>query len=77
MLTSVTNFASSVSRNMDRLSLDADHRVRQEESRRHKPMGLSDGLKNGLTGFGISLLGGWLWPQSASWVALTVAALTF
>ena len=56
-LTSVTNFASSMSRNMDRLSLDSAHRQRQEESRRHKPRGVSDGLMQGLAGFGISVLG--------------------
>lgn len=32
-LTSVTNFASSLSRNMDRLSLDEQHMIRQEEQR--------------------------------------------
>ncbi|XP_048244061.1 vacuolar protein sorting-associated protein 13B-like isoform X2 [Haliotis rufescens] len=57
MITSVTNFASSVSRNMDRLSLDEGHLQRQEENRRNRPVGVSDGLKQGLTGFGISLLG--------------------
>ena len=57
-ITSVTNLASSISRNMDRLSLDTGHRQRQEESRRHRPSGLADGLRQGLTGFGISLLGG-------------------
>ncbi|KAK3772280.1 hypothetical protein RRG08_039097 [Elysia crispata] len=56
-ITSVTNLASSISRNMDRLSLDTGHRQRQEESRRHRPSGLADGLRQGLTGFGISLLG--------------------
>ena len=54
---SITNFASSVSRNMERLSLDTDHRHRQEETRRHRPEGLSEGLKQGLTGFGLSVLG--------------------
>ena len=57
MVTSVTNFASSVSRNMDRLSLDSGHLQRQEETRRHRPQGLSSGLHQGLTGFGLSLLG--------------------
>ena len=56
-LTSITNFASSVSRNMDRLSMDSDHLQRQEEAHRQRPDGLSDGLVQGLTGFGISLLG--------------------
>ncbi|XP_059174786.1 intermembrane lipid transfer protein VPS13B-like [Physella acuta] len=57
MITSVTNFASSVSRNMDRLSFDSSHLERQEENRRNRPVGVSDGLKQGLTGFGLSLLG--------------------
>lgn len=57
MLTSVTNFASSVSRNMDRLSFDETHMERQEERRRHQPAGISSGLRQGLTGFGLSLLG--------------------
>ena len=56
-VTSVTNFATSVSRNMERLSLDTEHRERQEEWRRHKPQGLSDGIRQGLTGFGLSILG--------------------
>ena len=56
-LTSITNFASSVSRNMDRLSLDPDHQERLEEARRQKPEGISEGLLNGLTGFGLSVLG--------------------
>lgn len=32
-LTSITNFASSLSRNMDRLSLDEQHQIRQQEQR--------------------------------------------
>ncbi|XP_070535266.1 intermembrane lipid transfer protein VPS13B-like [Ptychodera flava] len=56
-LTSITNFASSISRNMDRLSLDQDHLQRQEEHRRQIPERISEGLKQGLSGFGISLLG--------------------
>ncbi|XP_060068135.1 intermembrane lipid transfer protein VPS13B-like [Ylistrum balloti] len=57
MIMSVTSFASSVSRNMDRLSLDQYHQERQEERRRQQPHGISSGLKQGLTGFGMSLLG--------------------
>ena len=64
MLKSVTNFASSVSRNMDRLSLDGSHIKRQEESRRHRPDGVGDGLKQGLTGLGINLLGKCVNPVS-------------
>jgi vacuolar protein sorting-associated protein 13B len=56
-LTSVTNFASSVSRNMDRLSLDDEHCRRNEISRRERPRGFGQGLLNGMSGVGISLLG--------------------
>ena len=56
-LTSVTNFASSVSRNLDRLSLDKDHCQRNEIARRSSPHGISHGIANGLSGVGISLLG--------------------
>ena len=56
-LISVTNFASSVSRNMDRLSLDDEHCQRNEISRRERPRGFGQGLMNGLSGIGISLLG--------------------
>ncbi|XP_023231337.1 vacuolar protein sorting-associated protein 13B-like isoform X2 [Centruroides sculpturatus] len=55
-LVSVTNLAASISRNMDFLSMDADHLSRQEELRRQKPVGISMGILQGLTGFGISLL---------------------
>ncbi|XP_074656098.1 intermembrane lipid transfer protein VPS13B-like [Tubulanus polymorphus] len=54
---SVTSFASSLSRNMDYLSLDEAHCLRQEEIRRRPPEQVGDGLKQGLTGFGLSLLG--------------------
>ena len=56
-LTSMTNFASSVSRNLDRLSLDDEHCKRNEVSRRARPQGFSQGLTNGLSGIGISILG--------------------
>ncbi|XP_071482656.1 intermembrane lipid transfer protein VPS13B-like [Diadema antillarum] len=56
-LTSITKFASSVSRNLDRLSLDADHVARREEERRHIPDRMSSGIVQGLSSFGISLLG--------------------
>jgi len=56
-LTSITNFASSVSRNMERLSFDVDHIRRSEILRRHKPSHVSEGLKNGLSGLGLSILG--------------------
>ncbi|KAG1659991.1 Vacuolar protein sorting-associated protein 13B [Nymphon striatum] len=56
-LMSVTNLASSVSRNMDRLSLDSDHVSHQEQLRQQHPVGLTDGLALGLNGLGYSLLG--------------------
>eukprot|EP00096_Caligus_rogercresseyi_P002971 TRINITY_DN15417_c0_g1_i1.p1 TRINITY_DN15417_c0_g1~~TRINITY_DN15417_c0_g1_i1.p1 ORF type:complete len:190 (-),score=34.90 TRINITY_DN15417_c0_g1_i1:70-573(-) len=57
-LTSVTNFASSVSRNLDRLSLDSEHTERNEISRRSsKPSGLGQGILFGLSGVGIGILG--------------------
>lgn len=54
---SVTKLASSVARNLDRLTLDEEHLQRQEESRRMRPQGMAQGLYQGLTGFGMSLLG--------------------
>lgn len=56
-LNSVTKLASSVARNLDRLTLDEEHLQRQEESRRMRPQGMAQGLYQGLTGFGMSLLG--------------------
>ncbi|XP_015121632.1 vacuolar protein sorting-associated protein 13B [Diachasma alloeum] len=53
---SVTKLASSVARNLDRLTLDEEHVQRQEESRRTRPQGMAQGLYQGLTGFGISIL---------------------
>ncbi|KAK3912926.1 Vacuolar protein sorting-associated protein 13B [Frankliniella fusca] len=56
-LTSVTKMASSVARNLDRLTLDAEHLERTEELRRVRPQGVAEGLLQGLTGLGISILG--------------------
>ncbi|XP_034029740.1 LOW QUALITY PROTEIN: vacuolar protein sorting-associated protein 13B-like [Thalassophryne amazonica] len=56
-LTSITNLATSLARNMDRLSLDEEHYTRQEEWRRQLPESLSDGLRQGLSRLGVSLLG--------------------
>ncbi|XP_010617862.1 vacuolar protein sorting-associated protein 13B isoform X2 [Fukomys damarensis] len=56
-LTSVTNLATSLARNMDRLSLDEEHYNRQEEWRRQLPESLGEGLRQGLSQLGISLLG--------------------
>ncbi|MEQ2212157.1 Vacuolar protein sorting-associated protein 13B, partial [Xenoophorus captivus] len=55
-LTSITNLATSLARNMDRLSLDEEHYTRQEEWRRELPESLGDGLRQGLSRLGISLL---------------------
>lgn len=54
---SVTKLASSLSRNLDRLTLDQEHLQRQEEFRRVRPQGVAQGLYQGLTGLGMSLLG--------------------
>lgn len=56
-LTSITNLATSLARNMDRLSLDEEHYNRQEEWRRQLPENLGEGLRQGLSRLGISLLG--------------------
>uniref|UniRef100_A0A3Q3JG19 Vacuolar protein sorting 13 homolog B n=1 Tax=Monopterus albus TaxID=43700 RepID=A0A3Q3JG19_MONAL len=56
-LTSITNLATSLARNMDRLSLDEEHYTRQEEWRRQLPESLGDGLRQGLSRLGLSLLG--------------------
>lgn len=42
---------------MDRLSLDEEHYTRQEEWRRELPESLGEGLRQGLSRLGISLLG--------------------
>jgi len=41
---------------MDRLSLDHTYRE-QQEWLRQRPLGVADGVRSGLTGFGLSLLG--------------------
>lgn len=56
-MTSITNLATSLARNMDRLSLDEEHYMRQEEWRRQLPDSLGEGLRQGLSRLGISLLG--------------------
>ncbi|XP_054006239.1 intermembrane lipid transfer protein VPS13B isoform X1 [Hylaeus anthracinus] len=55
-LNSVTKLASSVARNLDRLTLDEEHLQRQEESRRMRPQGMAQGLYQGLSGLGMSVL---------------------
>ncbi|CAG9772920.1 unnamed protein product [Ceutorhynchus assimilis] len=56
-LQSVTKLASSVARNLDRLTLDEEHQRRTEEQRRQRPQGVAQGFMQGMTAFGISLLG--------------------
>lgn len=68
-LTSVTNLATSLARNMDRLSLDEEHYKRQEEWRRRLPESLGEGLRQGLSRLGISLLGKGLQGTCAGWGA--------
>lgn len=59
-LSSITNLASSVARNLDRCSLDQEHVERAEEARRQRsPQGIGQGVMQGLSSFGISLLGTW------------------
>lgn len=65
-LTSITNLATSLARNMDRLSLDEEHYNRQEEWRRQLPESLGEGLRQGLSRLGISLLGNVLLNISSS-----------
>lgn len=43
-LQSVTKLASSVARNLDRLTLDEEHMKRTEELRRYRPQGLAQGF---------------------------------
>lgn len=54
---SVTKLAASVARNLDRLTLDEEHLERTEAIRRIRPLSITHGLSQGLTGFGINLLG--------------------
>lgn len=54
---SVTKLAASFARNLDRLSLDDEHLQRTEALRRSRPQGITHGFTQGLTGFGINLLG--------------------
>ncbi|XP_037953413.1 vacuolar protein sorting-associated protein 13B isoform X2 [Teleopsis dalmanni] len=54
---SVTKLAASVARNLDRLTLDTEHLERTEALRRTRPQGFTEGFTQGITGFGISLLG--------------------
>lgn len=55
---------------MDRLSLDEEHYNRQEEWRRQLPESLGEGLRQGLSRLGISLLGKGLWLSALALQAL-------
>ena len=56
-ITSITNLAESVARNLDRMSLDAEHIECSEDQRRERPENIVQGLSQGFTDFGIHLLG--------------------
>ena len=56
-LTSLTTFANSIARNMDRLAMDSEYATRNEETCRHIPAGMTSGLLQGLELFSLSLLG--------------------
>ncbi len=56
-LTSVTNLASSIARNMERLSMDPDHVTYQDRQRREHPsLHFLDGVTSGVSSFGLSLI---------------------
>uniref|UniRef100_A0A8D8SCP9 Vacuolar protein sorting-associated protein 13B n=1 Tax=Cacopsylla melanoneura TaxID=428564 RepID=A0A8D8SCP9_9HEMI len=56
-LTSVIKAASSWSRTLDRLTLDEDDLQHTEEIRRRRPANLTQGLMQGLSEFGIKIIG--------------------
>lgn len=60
---------------MDRLSLDEEHYTRQEEWRRQLPESLGDGLRQGLSRLGISLLGSTAFPACPACPALQLEPL--
>ena len=56
-LKSVTNMASSVARNMERLSMDPDHISYQDQQRRERPVThFTSGVVSGISSFGLSLM---------------------
>ncbi len=56
-LTSVTNLASSIARNMERLSMDEDHMTYQDRQRRERPTThFTTGVVTGVSSFSLSLL---------------------
>ncbi|KAG8198573.1 hypothetical protein JTE90_026471 [Oedothorax gibbosus] len=56
-ITCMASLTSSISKNMDFLCLDDEHLARQELVRQHLPQGISEGLTQGLSVFGLSVLG--------------------
>ena len=56
-LTSITNLASSIARNMERLSMDQDHMSYQDQQRRERPAThFTAGFTSGVSSFGVSLM---------------------
>ena len=58
-LSSLTNLASSIARNMERLSMDPDHVTYQDQQRRERPAThLAGGVASGVSSFALSLMSG-------------------
>lgn len=56
-LTSITNFASSIARNMERLSMDSEHSSYKEHRRKEQPTThFTSGVSTGVSSFGLSLI---------------------
>ena len=56
-LASVTNFASSIARNMERLSMDTEHSSYKEHRRKEQPTThFTSGVSTGVSNFGLSLI---------------------
>ena len=56
-LSSVTNLASSIAKNMERLSMDKDHMMYQDLQRREWPaVHFTTGITSGVSSFGLSLM---------------------
>ena len=56
-LTSITNFASSIARNMERLSMDSDLTSYRDQKRKEQPTThFTSGVSTGVSSFGLSLI---------------------